>query len=167
MVQKMAKEQKESKSDKSNLKEELGKRKGWIKARFAIEVLAVKHDVADSALEHHVKKLSTVPGVFAYNIEYSDTVRIENPQKGIDEAFSKVVELELLFKDVFTLLNVVMVYGPSSVEIIEPEKIQMSLSELQNTTNLIASVIHQFAAAGVGGIVVSPAMQERIQEKKK
>ncbi len=56
----------------------------------------------------------------------------------------------------FTLVNVVLVYGPSAIEILGPDKKEIPLEEIQNLTNLLAGVVHQFAAAGVGGIVISP-----------
>jgi len=32
----------------------------------------------------------------------------------------------------------------------------MKIDEVQNIANLLAGVIHQFAAAGVGGIIITP-----------
>ena len=49
-----------------------------------------------------------------------------------------------------------MTYGPSSVEIIGPDKKEISVAETQDIVNLLAGVVHQFAAAGVGGIIITP-----------
>ena len=54
------------------------------------------------------------------------------------------------------LLNAVMTYGPSAIEIVGPNKEEIDISEMQNVANTLAGVVHQFAAAGIGGIVITP-----------
>ena len=72
------------------------------------------------------------------------------------EAYSQVVELKLFAKDLPALVNTVILYGPSAIEIIGPNNKKVSAEEMQNLTNIVAGVVHQFAAAGVGGIVLTP-----------
>jgi hypothetical protein len=140
------------------LEEEIkNKRKdNWIEAWFAIEALAVDKNVVESSLRQHMEKLSKVKDVFVYETKFSEATRVENPIKGIKEAFSQVVEVKLFIRDLFSLINVVVVYGPSSVEIIGPDKKEIKLEETQRIANVIAGIVHQFASAGIGGIVITP-----------
>ena len=147
-------EKETKKMDKEQLKQEMNKRKEWIKCWFAIEVMANSRGLARQSLEEHVERMSRIPSVFVYKKDFSDVQEVPDPPEGIKEAYSLIVNIELLVKDVYTLLNIVMVYGPSAVEILEPNKITMNIDELQNTVNVVASLVHQFAAAGVGGLLI-------------
>ena len=76
--------------------------------------------------------------------------------KNVEEAYSQVAKVRFFSRDLLTLLNIVMVYGPSSVEILGPDKAEIKISEVQQLSNTVAGLVHQFAAAGVGGIVITP-----------
>ncbi len=128
----------------------------WIEAWFAIEALAVDKNVVESSLKQHVEGLSRIKDAFVYEKKFSEATRVENPLKNVKEAFSQVVELKLFVRDLFSLINIVVVYGPSSVEIIGPGKKEIKLEETQRIANVIAGIVHQFASAGVGGIVITP-----------
>jgi len=50
-----------------------------------------------------------------------------------------------------------MLYGPSAIEVLSPPNKQVSAGEIQNIVNTLAGLLHQFAAAGAGGIVITPS----------
>ena len=131
-------------------------KENWIRCRFAIEVMAVKEDIVEKALRDHVEKLAKVPVVFVYKKDFSNIEKVENPPKNIKEAYSQIVELELFVKDVFSLINVAVRFGPSSIEILSPSEKKIGAEEIQNIANFVTGIIHQFAAIGVGGIVMQP-----------
>jgi len=145
-------------SGSMDLRDEINKRKkdGWIEAWFAIEALAVKEDIVKNALELHVKKLSAIKGAFVYETKFSDIKTVEKPLKNIEKGYSQIVELKLFVKNLLTLIKIVMLYGPSSIEILGPNELKIKIDEVQNIANVIATLVHQFASAGVGGIVISP-----------
>ena|SRR3989344_5101586 len=142
-----------------SVKEEIKKRKkeGWIEAMFSIEVLAIKEDVVRDSLSKHIDELGKVFGVFLYEKTFSDSTLVKNPLKGVEEAYSQIANIRFFVKDVLTLASLAITYGPSSIEIFSPSEKSISMSDLQNMMNLISGVIHQFAAAGMGGIVIAPA----------
>jgi hypothetical protein len=139
-------------------KEKINKirKEGWIEVWFAIEAMGTSKDVTESAMAKHIEKLSKTKDIFVYEKIFRETEKVKNPPKGVKEAFSQVVEVKLFAKDLFTLINIVMVYGPSAIEILGPNKKEIKIDEIQNIANVLAGVIHQFASAGVGGIVISP-----------
>lgn len=141
------------------MKEEIRKKKkeGWIEAMFSIEVLAIKEEVVRDSLSKHTDELGKVLGVFVYEKTFSDSTLVKNPLKGVEEAYSQIANIRFFVKDVMTLVSLAITYGPSSIEIFSPNEKNISMSDLQNMMNLISGVIHQFAAAGMGGIVIAPS----------
>jgi len=144
---------------------ELAKKKlkeGWLKVWFAIEAMAVSEETVKNAMERHIDSLSKAKDVLVIEKTFKDVKEVEKDKlpKGIERAFSQVAEVTLLVKDFFTLVNIVILYGPSSIEILEPAMKEIKIDEIQNIANLIAGLVHQFAAAGVGGIVLTGSSQK-------
>ncbi|MBI2583607.1 MAG: hypothetical protein HYW25_02985 [Candidatus Aenigmarchaeota archaeon] len=150
--------------DAEKLREEVEKRRkaGWIDVWMAFETLAVKKEVAESSLQDHIEKMSKVKDMLICEKVYKDCIKTDKipfklkeklPQG--TEAWSQVAEVRAFCKDLFTLVNIVMVYGPSAIEIHSPKDYKMKTDEMQNITNLVAGIMHDFASAGVGGLVIS------------
>lgn len=139
-------------------KNEINKKRkdGWIEAWFAIEVLAVKEDVAKTSLEQHIEKLSKAKDTFIYEKKFGDVKVVEKPLKNVEKGYSQICEVRLFVKNFLAMISIVMLYGPSAIEILGPKNLELSIEEMQNITNTIAGIVHQFAAAGAGGIVITP-----------
>ncbi len=142
----------------SELKEQIKekKREKWLEVWFSIEALAVDKAVVEKALRKHVEKMGKLKDILIYEEEFGETVKVENPMKNVAEAHSQIAKVKFFAKNLITLISVVMTYGPSAIEVIGPEKAELKIDELQNIVNLLAGVVHQFAAAGVGGIIITP-----------
>ena len=123
-----------------------------IKAWFAFEVLGTSKDSVEDAIKNHVEKLVSLPQVKEIEKSISDATEVEFKGK---PAYSVVAELTADVASFYDLLNIIMVYGPSSVEILEPDNLEISIEEMQNISNVVAGLVHQFAAAGVGGLVIN------------
>ena len=133
------------------------KKDEWIRATMMIEVLAVREDTTKSALEKHVEALSKEKQVIMYRKDFGKIIGVMNPlpnNPNIKEAYSQVVELECAVRRYEDLIQIVMHYGPSSVEILEPTKLKLDLGEAQGILNSVSDLIHKFVAAGVGGVVI-------------
>jgi hypothetical protein len=128
---------------------------GWIRCWAAIEVLAVSKNVTKTALKKHVAKIMQERGIHIYKERWDRAVRVKNPPKGIPEAWSQVVELEFIIQNLNLLVSFVILYGPSALEILEPNDIRISIGEAQDMLNRLASLVHQYAAKGIGGIVIA------------
>lgn len=138
--------------EKSEIEEKI--KEGWIKAWFAIEVIATSKELAEKSLREHVEKLSKVKDIFLISKYFKDVQKVDNPPKNVKEAYSQVAEVTLLARDLLSLIVAIVLYAPSAVEIYEPIEKKIKLDEIQNISNFIASLIHQFASAGLGGIVI-------------
>ena len=139
------------------MEEEIKKRRkeDWIEAWFAIEALGATQEVVKDSLERHVNKLSETKNVLVYEKKFSEIKKVP-PPKGLEEAYSQIAEAKLFAKDLATFLIIVMLYGPSSIEILGPARKEIKINELQEIANAISGIIHEFAAAGLGGMVITP-----------
>lgn len=138
--------------------------KGWIKAWFAIELMAVSQEITEKSLKEHIDHIESLKDAFVFEKDFKPVEKLENPPKGVAEAHSQVVELKLFIKDLPTLINIVMAFGPSAVEILEPKEMKIRIEEIQSISNMVASMMHQFASAGVGGIVFTPQKGQKNPE---
>ena len=140
------------------LKEEISRKKKdeWIEAWFSVEALAVSKETVEKSIESLIDNLSAFPDVFVYEHKIHDAILVKKPMRDIEEAYSQIADVKLFTKDLITMINISAVFGPSAVEIIGPRKKTVEMGEIQNTCNALAALVHQFAAAGVGGIVISP-----------
>ncbi len=136
--------------------EELQKKikEGWIRVWMMVEALAISEDAVKSALEKHIEKMEREKNFIVYKKEFGKVHKVQNPLPNIEEGYSYVVELECLSKNFERIIHIVMNYGPSAVEILEPEKIEMDMGEAQGILNAIAEILHRFAASA-GGMLVS------------
>ncbi|MBI4018380.1 MAG: hypothetical protein HY368_02125 [Candidatus Aenigmarchaeota archaeon] len=132
------------------------RREGWYEAVFLIEALSANEDILTRTLKDHVDKFSRTPDTVIYETNYSDVQKVEKPFKGIETGYSQYVEVKFVTKTLFLLLNAVILYGPSSVEVLRPNSREIKIDEVQNIVNVLAGVLHQFASAGMGGIVITP-----------
>lgn len=145
-----------------SIKEEIKKKRkdNWFELLFSIEALAVNQEVVESSLQEHVNKIKKTENVFVYETNFYETKEVEKPFKNVEKAYSQIVSMKLFIKDLFTLLNTVILFGPSSIEVLGPDKKEISLSEVQNVANQIAGLVHQFAAAGLGGMLIMAPKKE-------
>jgi hypothetical protein len=126
---------------------------GWIKAWFAIEVMASSKELTENALKNHIEKMSKAKDLLILEKKFLDIEKVEFEDK-IKEAYSQVAEVTLLVKDLLSLIVAIVLYGPSAIEILEPKEKKIKIDEIQNIANFIAGLMHQFAQAGLGGIVI-------------
>lgn len=128
----------------------------WFEVWVSIEALAVEKDVVEAALSKHIEKMGNVRDIFIYEKEFTEAIKVENPMKNVAEGYSQIAKVKFFAKNLSVLISVVMTYGPSAIEILGPDKRELRIDEVQNISNLLAGIVHQFAAAGVGGIIITP-----------
>ncbi len=139
--------------EKEEIKEKL--EKGWIKAVMWFEVMTADRELAENTLKEHIKALQNLKNTYVLSEKFEETVEVKDPPRKVEKAFSKIVQVELLTKDIETLLFAVIYFAPSSVEIIEPKDLTIGIETIQAIMNSVADVLHKLAAGGAGGIVIS------------
>lgn len=129
--------------------------KGWILSRMMFEVLAIEKKAAEASLKSHIEKLKKFPDSKLLKENFGRTEKVKLEKGKIKEGYSKIAEIEILIKNLEAMLFIVMAFGPSSVEIIEPKEIKVNISTIQNIMNSVAEMMHKFASQGIGGIIIS------------
>lgn len=128
---------------------------GWVKAQMWFEVLTSAKELAESTLTDHIKSLQNMRNTYILSEKFEETLEMKNPPREIKQAFSKIAQVEILTKDIETLLFVVIYYAPSGVEILEPKELTVGIDTMQSIMNSVADVMHKLAAGGAGGIVIA------------
>lgn len=136
------------KDEKKQVEKKL--KEGWIKSWIMIEALAVSEDVAKDAIEKLVEKMEKEKGIMIFGKELKGVKKVENVNPKIREAYSQVIEMHMLTPNYDKLVYMIMNYGPSAVEILEPKEIKMDQGEAQGVLNSISTLIHRFAATRGG-----------------
>lgn len=128
---------------------------GWIYSRVWFDVLAITKEAAEESLKNHIEKLKKLDGCLIIKEKYEETIEQEKPLKNVEKAYSKAAEIEILTKDLETLLQVVIFFAPSAIEVIEPIEYKIKANTIQVVMNTVADLIHRFAAQGIGGVVIA------------
>lgn len=75
--------------------------------------------------------------------ERSDTHTEEDEEK---KTCSEFIEVEMSTPKMSDIIYLVMNYGPSSVEVLEPDTTELKIEELQNILNDVASGVHYYVS---------------------
>ena len=76
-------------------------------------------------MEKHITKLEKEKGVLIVKRDWKEAKRVEKPFQNIPEAYSYLVELEVLTEGYEKLVFITIQYGPSSIEILEPQEVKL------------------------------------------
>jgi hypothetical protein len=109
---------------------------GYLYLRVILEIVGKPKEHVEESLKEYVKKIKADKN---YTIIKEKSEKAEKMENGLFSAFS---EMEILMKDPQVLLNFCFDYLPSSVEIIEPERLLIKNSEFGDFINdLLARTI--------------------------
>ncbi len=135
-------------------------KQGWLRVWMAFDIQATDPEFLDQVMEKFRKRLLTEDGLKVVSEELLDTEEVETTeyykQQGIERAYSKVLEAELLFESLEKLVEIVLNYTPTTLEVIEPQKIEIDAGDLQHALVAVSDMIQRVYAAGRGGVVVRP-----------
>lgn len=126
---------------------------GWLRIGLIFEVIAVTEDVTKKSMVELANRLMRDKRIEVYGSEMSNTMKIDNPTKDVKVGYTANCEINAIIKNFENLVEIVMEYGPSSIEIIEPKRMTVQMNEAQAVINKIASMMHGFASSGLGGII--------------
>ena len=73
-------------------------------------------------------------------------IKTEENEEGKTESASTFMETKITVPKFTDMLYLVMNYGPSSVEVLEPEKTELTMEELQSALNDLSSAVHYYTS---------------------
>lgn len=128
-------------------------REGWLRVSMLFEVLAINEKTTRESLEKLMDGLEKEKKIKMYKKEFGEIRKVDKPLPDIESAYSLTSEVELISKKFDDVVQIVIAYGPSAIELLEPLKLNIEVGEAQAILNSISQLLHNFAAAGAGGIV--------------
>ena len=130
-------------------------RKGWIHSKMWFDVLAVTKEAAEESLKNHIENIKKIENCIIIMEDFKESIEVEKPLPNVEKAYSKAAEIEVLTKDVETLLRITVFFAPSAVEVLEPESLKVNAGTIQTVMNTVADLLHRFASQGLGGVVIA------------
>jgi len=110
---------------------------GGLVVRAICELLGKPKEHIDNTMKLLVKKAKEFPNSKVLKEKVFEAKKQEN------ELFSSFVELEILFNNLSTLMDFCFNFMPSSIEVIEPEKIKIETRTLTSWINELQGRLHQ------------------------
>jgi hypothetical protein len=108
-----------------------------IRARFIIEVMGKPKEMVTKAL----KDITSEMKKDGHKIEKDN---YSKPKKSGEHFFSAFTEFEILFDNLEDFLGAIVDYMPITVEILEPDKIDIEIGPLQEIINDLTSRLDNF-----------------------
>jgi hypothetical protein len=131
-----------------------------IKAIMIIEVAGRPPQYLTDSLKAHVEKLNSIKGVRLVSSKIAEA-RIIEEEKDLYTSFAEVeVETETLGK----LMELVMDYMPSSVEIVEPSEICFNCHEASMLFNDLAGSLHKYDEIAKVARMQIQQLSQRLQQ---
>lgn len=124
---------------------------------MVFEALAPEEDDLEDSLKDHVEMLEEETDLEVLETEFDDVDEIENPHPGLEKGYSQVVETRVEVEGFDRAVQIAISYGPTYIQIEEPQRIEMDLGEAQNALQEVVNTMHQYAQSGAGGIMISRA----------
>ena len=110
---------------------------GAVHAIFVIEL-------AGRPPEHIKKALDTLVDAFGKQKGVEIIIKKIHDPKPVEKLFSCFAEIEFICESFSRLLNLIFYFMPSSIEIVEPEKIKLSAADANAIANDISTRLHQY-----------------------
>jgi hypothetical protein len=112
---------------------------GWIRCAVVIEVLGKPADYLDKVLKKTIEDMGKRKDIEVINKKFYEPTPIE-------KMFSTFTEIEILIKDMKTMVGFIFDYMPSNLEILEPKDIKFNLISANEFVNVLAARMHQYDA---------------------
>jgi hypothetical protein len=108
-----------------------------IRLNIIIEAQAVEESILVKKMKEIAAALKNEKNYTVYSSNLAKTVKSGN-------YYSTYLDMSLSVKDFTTLVNLMYFYGPVSVEVVKPEKLELTAAELQDGLGVMAGMIQSY-----------------------
>jgi len=119
-----------------------------------------KEDVVES-LKDHIEMLEEEEKIEVIETEFDEVEEMENPHPGLEKGYTQVVETRIKVESFDKAVQVAISYGPTYIQLEEPDRIEIDLKEGQNALQEVVNTMHQYAQSGAGGVMISRASSDQ------
>ena len=109
-----------------------------IKVSIIIESKSDNKTVLREAMEKILSSLKEDKEYFVYDSSLAEIIVH-------DDLFSTYISAEVSCKDLFNLFRLIYYYGVTSIDVLKPEKLNVGISDLQNSLQTIVDMVHGYA----------------------
>lgn len=113
-----------------------GEAKGPFKVKMIIEGASRTKDALEFQMAEIEKKLRKEKVQFGK----FDRSSVEEQEGN----FTMFIDTEIFASSLKSVVNLIINYGPTYVELLEPKKVELSMSETQETMNLVVQAVHYY-----------------------
>ena len=117
---------------------------GHILSRVIVELMGKPKEHVEQTLKEYLDNLAENDEIKILKQDISPSKEVEEDNQGLWVTFT---ELEILTKDIPTLIGFCFDYMPSSIEILEPKEIKLKGSALSNIMNDLQAKLHKLDMA--------------------
>jgi hypothetical protein len=128
--------------------------KNLIRVSIIIESKSDDKTVLREAMEKILKSLKEDSAYFVYDSTLADIVVH-------DDLFSTYISAEVSCADLFNLFRLIYYYGVTAIDVLKPEKLNVGISDLQNSLQTIVDMVHGYA-----GMIYDLKKKNEILSKK-
>ncbi|MDD5740924.1 MAG: hypothetical protein PHH54_02980 [Candidatus Nanoarchaeia archaeon] len=112
-----------------------------IRAMFVFEILGRPPEHVKETISQLVDKLTELPGIEISKKTVHEPKAVEDKNANL---FTTFAEVEILGKDLNSLINIIFYAMPSHIEIIEPEEIRFKNFEMSNLLSDLTVKMHRY-----------------------
>jgi hypothetical protein len=111
--------------------------KNKLRLRVNIEVQAIEENLLKKQLKEIQETIRKEEVFTIYDI-------VEAKPLNQGEHYSSYLDINLSVKDFHALMRLMFLYGPTTVEVIRPEKVEFAAGELQDGLMIVSDVVHSY-----------------------
>jgi len=115
---------------------------GAIRCLVTLEVAGKPPEHVEKSLSDYLKQLNDEKKLDVLHVEQESAIELEGDNEGF---FSAYAEVEMLVPSLDAVTQIAFLYTPASIEILEPEDLNMESRDLQNWINDLLSHLHTVA----------------------
>ena len=108
-----------------------------IRVKAYVEMQAIEEDLLKKQLDKMAVQLQNEKDFTVYKVEKAEIIKEET-------YYTSYLDLNFSVKDFTALVKFVFFYGPSTVEIIKPERIELSTHDLQDGLIEMSEMVHKY-----------------------
>jgi len=117
--------------------------RGKYRVKMIIEALSQDKEALQRQCDILENKISKEEKISVIDFEKGEILKQE-------ENYTAFFDIEIETKTFKDVIHMIINYGPSSVELIEPEKLELNLNQSQELLNEISSAVHYYVAFILG-----------------
>ncbi len=115
---------------------------GWIRCLVTFEIVGKPKEHVEQTIELYIQKILEDKAIHVIDTHKEEATELEDENEGF---FSAFCEIEMLLKNVESIMHLSINLMPASIEILEPSEFSFSGLDLQNWSNDLLSRLHEIA----------------------